>query len=198
MLPDMACIERGSTMYQPHFDETRFRELMLYLAYRCQDAVYFGSTKLCKLLYYSDYTAFARTGAPITGADYIRQPHGPMPREFYRQRDGLIEAGLARMEMRVVFHHDQERLVPLVDGSYFDDKFSDPELDAIEWTLDKMAGMTASEASDYSHGEVGWIIAEDGDTIPYEAAYIVPKTDVELNRVIDKAFSAWVGRQDGE
>ena len=49
---------------------------MLYLAYRCRDADYFGSTKLCKLLYYSDYTAFARTGAPITGADYIRQPHG--------------------------------------------------------------------------------------------------------------------------
>lgn len=63
-------------MYQPHFDETRFRDLMLYLAYRCQDAVYFGSTKLCKLLYYSDFTAFARTGAPITGADYVRQPLG--------------------------------------------------------------------------------------------------------------------------
>ena len=41
--------------------------LMLYLAHRCQEADYFGSTKLCKLLYYSDFTAFARTGSPITG-----------------------------------------------------------------------------------------------------------------------------------
>ena len=185
-------------MYESDFDETRFRDLMLYLAYRCQDAVYFGSTKLCKLLYYSDFTAFGRTGAPITGAGYIRQPHGPMPREFYRQRDGLIESGLAQIEMRVVFHHDQERLVPLVDESYFDDRFSDPELGAIEWTLGKMAGMTASEASDYSHGEVGWIIAGDGDTVPYEAAYIVSETDDELNAVIDRAFSARVLSQDGD
>ena len=63
-------------MYEPHFDAQRFRDLMLYLAYRCRDADYFGSTKLCKLLYYSDYTAFAHTGAPITGAEYIRQAHG--------------------------------------------------------------------------------------------------------------------------
>ena len=74
------------------------RDLMLYPAYRCQDAVYFGSTKLCKLLYYSDYTAFARTGAPIPGAEYVRRAHGPMPREFFRQRCRLVEAGLARME----------------------------------------------------------------------------------------------------
>lgn len=171
---------------------------MLYLAYRCQDADYFGSTKLCKLLYYSDYTAFARTGAPITGAEYIRQAHGPMPREFFRQRDGLIEVGLACMEMRVVLQHDEERLVPLVESAYFDGKFSDPELEAIEWTLDKMVGMTASEASDYSHGEVGFLIAEDGDTIPYEAAYIVPKTDVELNGVIDRAFADWVREHGGD
>ncbi len=102
------------------------------------------------------------------------------------------------MGVRVVFHQDQGCLVPLVDASYFDDKFSDPELGAIGWTLDKMAGMTASEASDYSHGEVGFLIAEDGDTIPYEAAYIVSETDDELNAVIDRAFAAWVRRHDGD
>ena len=63
-------------MYQPHFDAQRFRDLLLYLAHRCGDAADFGSTKLCKLLYHSDFTAFGRTGEPITGADYIRQPHG--------------------------------------------------------------------------------------------------------------------------
>ena len=74
--PNTDSISRGSTMYEPDFDEVRFRDLMLYLAHRCQDADYFGSTKLCKLLYYSDFTAFARTGSPITGADYVRQPLG--------------------------------------------------------------------------------------------------------------------------
>ena len=186
-----------STMYQPKFDETKFHDLMLYLAYRCRDAEYFGSTKLCKLLYYSDVGAFARTGDPISGADYMRQDHGPMPRDFYLHRHLLIEAGRARLEMRVVFSHDQERLVPTVGDSYFEGKFTGPELEAVDSALDMLKEMTAAEASDHSHGEVGWIVAKDGETIPYEAAYVVPKTDVELNRVIDKAFSAWVRRQDG-
>ena len=123
---------------------------------------------------------------------------GQMPREFYRQRGGLIESGLAQIEMRVVFQHDQERLVPLVDASYFDDKFSDPELESIGWSLETLTGMTASEAADYSRSEVGFLIAGDGETIPYEAAYIVSETDDELNGVIDRAFATWVRRQDGD
>ena len=121
-----------------------------------------------------------------------------MPREFYRQHDGLIEAGLARMEMRVVFDHDQERLVLLVDAEYFDGKFSGPEREAVDRTLETLKDMTATEASDYSHGEVSFLIAADGETIPYEAAYFVSKNDHELNRVIDRAFAAWVRNRDGE
>ena len=98
----------------------------------------------------------------------------------------------------MAFDHDRERSVPLVDAEYFDGKFSGPEREAVDRTLGKMAGMTASEASDYSHGEVGWIIAEDGDTIPYEAAYIVSETDDELNAVIGRAFAAWVRKHDGD
>lgn len=185
-------------MYQPKFNATKFCDLMLYLAHRCQDVNHFGATKLCKLLYYSDFNAFAQTGSPITGADYMRQDHGPMPREFYSQRHWLIEAGRARLEMRVVFDHDEERLVPLVDDSCYDGLFSRPEFDAIERALGVLSDMTAEQASKHSRGEVGWIVAKDGETIPYESAYIVPKTDVELHRVIDKAFATWVRRHYGE
>lgn len=198
MLSEWGGVEIGSTMmYQPEFNEKRFGDLMLYLAHRCRDADYFGSTKLCKLLYYSDFTAFARTGQPITGADYIRQEHGPMPKDFYQQRNRLTDCSLAQMELRLVFSHEQDRLVPLVDESYFDGLFSQPELDAIEGALDMLKEMTAKEASEHSHGEVGWIIAKDGATIPYEAAYLVPETDTELRRVVDAAVEKWVLSQDG-
>ena len=185
-------------MYRPHFDEARFRDLMLYLAHRCQDADYLGSTKLCKLLYYSDFTAFARTGSPITGRITFDSRLGPMPREFYRQRRRLIEAGLARMEMRAVFDRDRERLVPLVDAEYFVHRFCGPEREAVDRTLETLAGMITSEAAEYSHGEVGFLIAADGETIPYEAAYLVSERDDELNRVIDRAFAAWVRSRDVE
>ena len=98
----------------------------------------------------------------------------------------------------MVLQHDEERLVPLVEPAYFDGMFSDPELEAIGWTLDTLSGMTASEAAEYSHGEVGWVIAVDGETIPYEAAYLVSEADDELNGVIDRAFADWVRRHDGD
>ena len=81
----------------------------------------------------------------------------------------------------MVLQHDEERLVPLVESAYFDGMFSDPELEAIGWALETLSGFTASEAADYSHGEVGWVIAVDGETIPYEAAYLVSEADDELN-----------------
>ena len=96
----------------------------------------------------------------------------------------------------MAFDHDEELLVPLVGAEYFDGKFSETERDAVDQTLDQIRDMTATEASDYSHGEVGWIIAEDGETIPYEAAYLVSERDDELNRVIDRAFAAWVRNRD--
>ena len=99
----------------------------------------------------------------------------------------------------MVLQHDEERLVPLVEPAYFDGKFSsDPELGGIGWTLETLSGFTASEAADDSHGEVGFLIAVDGETIPYEAAYLVSEADDELNGVIDRAFSDWVREHGGD
>ena len=81
---------------------------------------------------------------------------------------------------------------------YFDGMFPDPELGAIGWALETLSGFTASEAADYSHGEVGFLIAGDVETIPYEAAYLVSEADDELNGVIDRAFADWVRKHDGD
>ena len=183
-------------MYQPALDRRKLKDLMLYLAYECREASHFGSTKLCKLLYYCDFAAFIKDGKAITGSEYVNQPQGPMPKSFYEMRTELVRDRSARIETLPVFQHRQERLVPIGDVVKLRDRFSKSELETIDETLNDMKDMTAAEASHYSHGEVGWIITDIGETIPYETAHVVSESNHELNAVIDAALSSWRNGKD--
>src|SRR5690242_16008851 len=73
------------------FNEQKFRELVLYIAGRCQGMPYYGTTKLYKVLFYSDFQAFKNLGRPITAARYVALEHGPVPEE----RD-IIQSDMTR------------------------------------------------------------------------------------------------------
>ena len=57
----------------------RLRELMLFVAERCQYDPHFGVTKLNKILFYCDFFAFARFGKSITSMPYNKLSYGPVP-----------------------------------------------------------------------------------------------------------------------
>lgn len=59
----------GKLTYGSDNEESRLRlrELMLFVADRCRGGRNFGVTKLNKILFYCDFSAFARLGKPITG-----------------------------------------------------------------------------------------------------------------------------------
>ena len=59
---------------------SKLQELILYIARRSEDDRHFGANKLNKLLFYSDFLAYAKTGRSFTGAPYERLEHGPAPR----------------------------------------------------------------------------------------------------------------------
>ena len=54
------------------FNEGKFKELVLYIASRCERDPTFGAVKLNKELFFSDFWAYAEFGEPITGAEYIK------------------------------------------------------------------------------------------------------------------------------
>ena len=56
------------------FNEQKFKELVIYIAGRCESDPYFGAVKLNKLLFFSDFFAYAKLGNPITGAEYMKLP----------------------------------------------------------------------------------------------------------------------------
>lgn len=152
------------------FDREKFRELVLYVARESEDDVHFGATKLNKILYFSDFKAFAITGDAITGADYQRLDRGPAPRQIVpmlreMEREGEIE----RTERRY-FNLLQKRLVPLRDPDLRE--FSDSELTIVDQVIRELLLLNASQVRALSHLETGWQVARPGETIPYHSSYI--------------------------
>ena len=167
-------------MYEPEFNREKFRELTLYIAWRSREDPWFGAVKLNKLLYYCDFIAFARFLEPITGATYVKYPEGPVPREMLRERRAWVSEGLAAIEKREVFRYTQHRLIPNNRYGVLPASFNENERSIVEEVLCAMSSMTAKEASDMSHEELGWLLAEERSDIPYETAWLVPKSDIEL------------------
>lgn len=178
-------------MYQPQFNKQRFKALMLYLAHENRDSDTFGLTKLSKLLYYCDTRSFVRTGKSITGSDYLREKRGPLPRHLYEVMREMKAEGTVKIETRRSGVFTQSRLVPLVPITEYIGEFTESDLETIDETNDSMRSMTGAQATEYSHGEVGWRVTPDREPIPYEAAYFVSENDHDANELIDAAVAEW-------
>jgi Protein of unknown function (DUF4065) len=135
----------------PNFDAERFEGLVLYVAWRTRTDQSFGRVKLAKVLFYSDFEAYAETGDSLTGAIYIRMPFGPFPKALDN-----AELRLARAQ-RVRLEHDTEdyeakRIIPLGEPPDLDDMFKPSQLVAVTKWINKISRASATVASEQSHG----------------------------------------------
>lgn len=173
----------------PDYRPDKFAELIVYISRKCETDKRFGATKLNKLLYYSDFRAYARFGAPITGATYQRIEHGPAPRQYLPVVKRLIARGEVEFENREHFARKQERLIAKRDPDL--EVFSDGELELVDGVIQEFWGRNAREVSDKSHKE-GWRLVEPGETIPYWTVF------VDLDRKPTADDLAWAKRMGSD
>lgn len=152
------------------FDSRKFSELVLYIACQSEDDPRFGAVKLNKILYYADFNAYRRIGHSITGAEYQKLSEGPAPREMLAERRIMLDSQAIAIEHRPYFNGVQQRIVPLrkADTSIF----SPEEKEIVDETISALWNMSARQVSDLSHTEVGWRVAQRGEIIPYETAWL--------------------------
>ncbi|CAB4598929.1 unannotated protein [freshwater metagenome] len=152
------------------YQEPKFVELLLYVAERLRCDRAGGATKVNKVLFFADFAHVRRHGRPITGAEYQKLPHGPAPRRLKPVRDRLVAEGAAELHHEDFLGYTVNRLVPLRPADM--SVFTDDEVATINSVLDDLAGLNARQVSDLSHEEAGWLLVDDGETIPYEAALV--------------------------
>ena len=149
--------------------DKRLGELMLYVAKRCQFDPNFGGTKLNKILFYSDFCSFGRRGKPITGAEYVKQEFGPIPKRLVPVRQQLEQRKEAAVQKVDFLGREQQRLVALREPDL--SLFTGEEIALVDEVIEYLKGKTAKEVSELSHNRI-WRVARLGHSIPYEAVFV--------------------------
>ena len=168
--------------------ENKFRELVLYISQKCASDPTFGAIKLNKILFYSDFIFFGRTGKAITGFEYQRLRNGPAPRKLVPVRERMVtERILALQEVPLKSGKVQKRTVNLRAPDL--KIFTGDEIALVDDVIDALSDCDAQTVSDLSHRTVGWQIATEGETIPYSTIFLSnePLTDTEVLRGMEIA-----------
>lgn len=171
--------------------EDRLRELILYVATQCQNDSKFGATKLNKILWWADFLAYAETGEPITGLEYMRLGNGPVPKRFVPIREDMQSRDeLLVSKVQALGGYVQHRIVPLRRANL--DIFTAEEIALVDRVIRALWKRTAKGVSKMSHGKA-WEVAEDRGPIPYEAVFL---SDDPINRY-DLSRTKELGRRFG-
>lgn len=170
--------------------QTRLREAALYVMKKCEDADFFGLTKLNKVLWRADFHAYAQRRTPVTGRHYQRLSQGPAPVEMLPVLNELERDGYIKIEKRLLGNFEERRPIALVDASLR--YFSADDLSYLDSAIQYYWQRTGREVSTDSHG-VAWETRENGDLMPYELSLL---SDDPLSER-DTAKFADLGRERG-
>jgi hypothetical protein len=151
-------------------DDEKLGQLILYVSLLSERDDAFGHTKLNKILFYSDIVAYGRTGKSITGQEYQKLEHGPAPRRFLPVLKDMMAAGDCVVQDVAYFDRPQKRVIVLRDPDLR--SFSGEEIATVNWVIESLRGLNATQVSQLSHEDTGWKIARIGDTIPMSSAFL--------------------------
>jgi hypothetical protein len=145
------------------FNRETFKLLVRYIAWKAGRRDWFGATKLNKVLWFADARSFVLRGEPITGATYIREKYGPVPREIMPIRAELEREGYIRV-------FEEGSLIRVIADAKPDmSTFTKDELQTIDYWIDYIdKEHTAGSISDASH-DYAWDIAPMGEELPLYA-----------------------------
>ena len=153
------------------FSFEKLAAMTAYIAHRAS-SVY--KTKVNKLLFYSDFVHYNRTGASISGAKYVHLPYGPVPDRY----EGML-AKLSAMETIWFERRGDYQLIkgwndPLIGT------LSDEERGTLDWVLRRLGTLSSSELTRQSHRELGYRSTKLGEPIAYEYAKFLEVLPVDL------------------
>ncbi|HXJ91399.1 MAG TPA: Panacea domain-containing protein [Terriglobia bacterium] len=151
-------------------DDKKLGELILLISEWSQADQRFGATKLNKLLFHSDFTAFLDLGVPITGHEYFALPQGPAPKFLKPVTETMKKNQELAYQQFSYYGRTQQRPIALRSPDV--NVFSQNELNIVHHTVQRFWNMNATEISDHSHLFLGWKVARLKEVIPYNTALI--------------------------
>ena len=147
----------------------KFKEVLLYVLEKVGAKPNIGETALFKLLYFIDFDFYEKHGQSITGVTYMKNRHGPTPKQFKSVTDEMIMCGELERVRSKYFQYDQKKYLPRrkTDLNFL----SAVEAEQIDDVLARLSDKNGSELRAYSHDDVPWIATDDQSDIDYALVF---------------------------
>ena len=152
------------------FNESKFKELILYVAQRSESDPSFGAIKLNKVLFLADILAYAMLNRPITGAEYFKLERGPAPRLMLPVREAMIRDNDIVMITRESFGLPHDRIIAKRPPDL--SEFTGHEIALVNDVIELEKDASGSDLSEMTHRMVGWRVAAHKEVIPYSTVFL--------------------------
>lgn len=157
---------------------TGYREMkmqkLLFMIIHFAETVKPFKTRLNKLLFYSDFLNYKKTGFSISGCNYKAIELGPVPNGYdtlfeYFNRNQMIHIHYEIFPDR---ENDGEQFLPNPDRSFDSELFDEIELQCLQFVTDYFKEMKTEELIEMSHKEKAWENREgEKELIEYDYAF---------------------------
>jgi putative zinc finger/helix-turn-helix YgiT family protein len=145
------------------FDFNKFSQAILFFT---KEKVF--KSKLCKLLFYTDFKYYKDNAVSITGSKYAHGFHGPIPDNFELLFATLIHENKIKAEEQIFDNYTGELYFSKQDADLT--IFSNDEIETLVYIKNYFNNFTATEIRKFSHEEKGYEETIDGQIISYEYA----------------------------
>ncbi len=174
------------TVTRPSANEAKLRELIIYIAALEENDESFGLTKLNKLLFRVDFTAFANFRKPVTGVPYFALHEGPAPKPMKKLLEMMRKNGDIEIVAANYGGGEQQRVIARRPANV-ESMFSPDELKLASEIVQQYWGKSGSTMSAESHEFLGWSLATLEEEIPYQVALIGDRdpTPEEIQRGLE-------------
>ena len=163
----------GIRISVPEKNLEKFKQVFLYVLEKTAGKPNVGMTVLYKLLYFIDFDYYEKYENQLMGLTYIKNHHGPTPREFVRVIASMKEAGELEEVKSQYFTFEQRKFLPHRHADL--SRLSAQEIAMVDNVLARYADKSATELSTLSHEDTPWIAAEEGRNIEYDHVFYRPE-----------------------
>lgn len=147
----------------------KLKAVIHYIANECGNAANVGKTVFWKILYFSDFDYYEKYETHLTGEEYGKLDMGPAPRHWDAVIAQLTTEGKIGEVDANFGGFRQKKFISLAEPDLT--MLSAQELEIINKAIKKISGMTAQQASEYSHRDMPWKAAKLNATLDYEMVF---------------------------
>lgn len=126
-------------------------------------------TKLLKEMFYADFLHYQKTGASITGLEYVKITHGPVPDNFDEIISKFVEEKL--LDYKIEYDNDYENHKISSKCEVEKEVFDNSELDTLKQIEEYFKDFGSKKIAEFSHNEKAFVETEFSKKIEYDYAF---------------------------